>query len=458
MEPLQGQTAGTPMPESVSTKLQRIAQLAREAPQRALLSLAHYIDIEFLHEAFRRTRKEAAPGVDGQSGAEYAEHLEENLQGLLDRFKSGRYHAPPVRRAYVPKGDGTTLRPIGVPTFEDKVLQRAVAMVLEAICEQDFLDCSYGFRLGRSAHQALQALWQELMQRGGGWVVEVDIRQFFDTVDHRQLRRFLDQRVRDGVIRRTLDKWLKAGVLDGPTLSHPEQGTPQGSGVSPLLANLYLHEVLDKWFATVVKPRLTGRACLIRYADDAVLVFACEEDARRVLAVLPKRFGKYGLTLHPEKTRLLRCAPPLEGATGAERRGREAAHSFAFLGLTHYWEQSRQGQWVVKRKTAADRFGRVVKRIARWCRLNRHQPVPWQHQHLSHQLRGHDAYYGITGNGDALRRLRYEVARAWQKWLNRRSHRAAMSWERFQVLLSRYPLPTPILYHSVYRHVAKPCR
>ena len=455
MEPLKGQTAGTPLPGNVSTKLQRIAKLAREAPQRALLSLAHYIDMEFLREAFRRTRKDAATGVDGQSGADYAAHLEENLQGLLDRFKSGRYTAPPVRRAYVPKGDGTMLRPIGVPTFEDKVLQRAVGMVLEAVYEQDFLDCSYGFRPGRSAHQALQALWQGLMQMGGGWVVEVDIRQFFDTVGHCQLRSFLDQRVRDGVIRRTLNKWLKAGVLDGTTLSHPEQGTPQGSGVSPLLANLYLHEVLDKWFEAVVKPRLRGRAVLIRYADDAVLVFACEEDARRVLAVLPKRFGKYGLTLHPDKTRLLCFTSP--AAHPAEAGRGEAPHSFAFLGLTHYWDKSRKGSWVVKRKTATDRFGRTRKRIAQWCRIHRHQPVPEQHQHLSQQLRGHDAYYGITGNNPALRRLRYEVARVWQKWLNRRSHRAAMPWERFQLLLRRYPLPTPVIYHSVYRHAAKPC-
>ncbi len=449
--------AGTPIPEDISTKLQRIAQLAREAPQRAFLSLAHYIDLAFLREAFRRTRKDAAAGVDGQSGADYATHLEENLQGLLARFKSGRYHALPVRRAYVPKGDGTTLRPIGVPTFEDKVLQRAVAMVLAAVYEQDFRDCSYGFRPRRSAHQALQALWQGLMQMGGGWVVEVDIHHFFDTVDHRHLRSFLDQRVRDGVIRRTLDKWLKAGVLEGTTLSHPEQGTPQGSGVSPLLANLYLHEVLDRWLEATVKPRLTGRALLIRYADDAVLVFTCEEDARRVMAVLPKRFGKYGLSLHPDKTRLLRFAPPLRRATEAEPRAGDTAHSFEFLGLTHYWGKSRQGRWVVKHKTAAGRFGRTRKRIAHWCRVNRHQPVVRQHQHLSSQLRGHDAYYGITGNGAALRRLRYESARVWQKWLNRRSHRAAMPWERFQGLLQRYPLPAPVLYHSMYRHVAKPC-
>ncbi len=226
------------MPEGVSTKLPRIAQLAREAPQRALLSLAHYLDLAVLCEAFRRTRQEAAPGGDGQRGADYAEHVEEKLQGLLDRCKAGRYPAPPVRRVSVPKGEGTTLRPSGGPTCEDKGLPRAGAMVLEAVDEQDFLDCAYGFRSGRSAPQALQAWWQGLMRRGGGGGVEVDHRQFFDTVDHRQVRSLLDQRVQEGVIRRTRDKWLKAGVLAGTPLSPPEQGTPQGSGVSPRLAHL----------------------------------------------------------------------------------------------------------------------------------------------------------------------------------------------------------------------------
>ena len=379
--------------------------------------------------------------------------MEENLQGLLDRFKAGCYTAPPVRRAYVPKGDGTSTRPIGVPTFEDKVLQRAVAMVLEAVYEQDFRDCSYGFRPGRSAHQALEALWQGLMERGGGWVLEVDIQRFFDTLDHSQLRRFLDQRVRDGVIRRTIDKWLKAGVLEGTLLSHPGSGTPQGSGVSPILANIYLHEVVDRWFETVVKPRLRGPAFLIRYADDLRLVLASEADAQRVWEVLPKRFGKYGLTLHPEKTRLLHFSRPVRGEAG----GGTCPRSFEFLGFTHYWAKSRTGSWVVKRKTAARRFGQARQRIAHWCRFNRHQSLAWQHQQLVRKLQGHDAYYGISGNGGALRRLRYEVARVWRKWLNRRSHRAQMHWERFKLLLERYPLPAAVVYHSVYRRAAKPC-
>ena len=302
---------GSPNLETVSTRLQRIAHLAREDPKRAFLSLAHHIDLDFLREAYRRTRKDGAPGVDGQTAAAYEENLEANLQDLLGRFKSGRYQAPPVRRAYVPKGsDPSKKRPIGIPTFEDKVLQRAVAMVLEAVYEQDFLDCSYAFRPERSAHQAIRKLWEGLMAMGGGWVLEADIQSFYDDLDRSQLRSFLDQRVRDGVIRRALDKWLKAGVMEGGTLSHPTTGTPQGGVISPLLSNIYLHEVLDTWFEAVVKPRLQGAAFLIRFADDFVLVFQLESDARRMLEVLPKRFGKYGLSLHPDKTRLVRFERP----------------------------------------------------------------------------------------------------------------------------------------------------
>jgi RNA-directed DNA polymerase len=446
---------GTPVSTTVSTKLQRIAELAREAPERAFLSLAHHIDIEFLREAFRRTRKDGATGVDGQTGATYEESLEENLRSLLERFKSGRYHAPPVRRTYVPKGDGSRTRPIGIPTFEDKVLQRTVTMVLEAVYEQDFLDCSYGYRPGRSAHQALNALQQGLMTMGGGWVLEVDIQSFFDTLDHRQLRSFLNQRVRDGVLRRTIDKWLAAGVMEGMQLSHPDAGTPQGGVVSPLLANVYLHEVLDKWFAEVVKPRLTSRAFMVRFADDVVLVLSNERDARRVREVLPKRLGKYGLRLHPTKTRLLNFRPGTRPSEGTPpQRG---ARSFEFLGFTHFWARSRRGPWMVKRRTAPSRFGRAAKRIAQWIRAHRHDPVPEQHQQLAYKLQGHYNYFGIPGNSEALRRLRETVRRSWQKWLNRRSARAGMHWGRFASVLRRYPLPPPVVTHRVWRHGAKPC-
>jgi group II intron reverse transcriptase/maturase len=416
----------------------------------ALTTLAHNIDIDFLREAHRRTRKDGAAGVDGQTAADYAGNLEGNLAALLEGFKSGRYRAPPVRRVHIPKGDGTKTRPIGIPTFEDKVLQRAVAMVLEAVYEQDFLNCSYGFRPGRSAHQALQALWDGMMEMGGGWVVEVDIQGFFDSLDHGQLRGFLDQRVRDGVVRRAIDKWLKAGVMQDGELVHTEGGTPQGGVVSPLLANVYLHEVLDRWFEAEVKPRLKGRGFLIRYADDFVVVLSSESDARRVMDVLPKRFGRYGLTLHPEKTRLV----PFQRPTGGTPRGRAEPGSFELLGFTHHWAQSLRGRWFVRRKTAPSRLGRALQRVGEWCRRNRHLPVAMQQQSLTQKLRGHYGYFGITGNAAALGGFFYEVKRVWRLWLDRRSQRAKMTWPRFQKLLERYPLPPPVVVHSVYRSAA----
>ena len=261
--------SGAQKPVYVSTRQQRIAEIAREKPEMAFTSLAHLIDLPWLHEAYHRTRKDGAVGVDGQTGKDYEANLEGNLQSLLDRAKSGTYVAPPVRRVHIPKaGSVTDTRALGIPTFEDKVLQRAVAMVLETIYEQDFLDCSYGFRPGRSAHQALEALWQRTMTMGGGWVVEVDIRKFFDTIDQGHLRAFLKRRVHDGVLLRLVGKWLNAGVLEDGCVTHPEQGSPQGGVVSPLLSNAFLHYVLDDWFEREVQPRLKGRSFLIRYADD----------------------------------------------------------------------------------------------------------------------------------------------------------------------------------------------
>src|SRR5580658_3118348 len=284
----------------ISTRLERIATLARTLRDRPLTTLGHYIDLDWLREAHRRTRKDGATGVDGQTADEYATHLEDNLRSLLERAKSGRYRAPPVRRVYIPKDSGE-MRPLGIPTFEDKVLQRAVAMVLEAVYEQEFLDCSYGFRPGRSAQQALDVLHREASMMAGGWIIELDIRKYFDSIDHGRLREVLHGRIRDGVVQRLIGKWLNAGVLEDGAVTRSEAGSPQGGVVSPVLANIFLHTVIDVWFAKEVCPRLRGRAHLVRYADDGVMLFEYEEDARRVMAVLPQRFGKYGLTLHPEK-------------------------------------------------------------------------------------------------------------------------------------------------------------
>jgi len=436
---------------SVSTKQQRIAEMAKRSPQRGFTSLAYLLDIDWLREAFYRTRQDGAPGVDGQTWTEYAKNLEANLPSLLDRAKSGTYRAPPVRRVYIPKaGSRTETRPIGIPTLEDKVLQRAVVMLLEPIYEQDFDAGSYGFRPGRSAHQALEDLWQRTMDSRGGWILEVDIRKFFDTLDHAHLREFLQLRVRDGVLQRLIGKWLKAGVLEAGNVSYPEAGSPQGGVISPLLANVYLHYVLDVWFRQEVQPRLEGKAHLIRYADDFVILFAREHDARRVLEVLPKRFGRYGLTLHPDKTRLIPFQRPPYRATG---KGGDRGHrpgTFDLLGFTHYWGRSWRGFWVVMRQTASKRLSRAVQGIAQWCRRNRHLPVRVQHTMLSQKVRGHYAYYGITNNGRALAGFLDTVQRCWRKWLDRRNRQREMHWDRFNRLLQRYPLPPPKIVHSVY--------
>ena len=433
---------GTSGPQTVSTKQQRIATLASKE-KRALSTLAHHIDVDWMKEAFRLTRKDGAPGIDGLTAEEYETQLEGNLRSLLERAKSGEYRAPAVRRVHIPKGDGKT-RPIGIPTFEDKVLQRAVQMVLEPVYEQEFLDCSYGFRPGRSPHQALADFRQQMTKMGGGWVLEVDIEKYFDTLDHQHLQQLVRRRVSDGVLLRLIGKWLNAGVQEAGKVSHPEAGTPQGGVISPLLSNIYLHEVLDVWLEEEVKPRLKGSAFLVRYADDFVIGFSNEEDARRVLDVLPKRFGKYGLALHPEKTRLLRFERPHDGSGGTP------PESFDFLGFNHHWEKSLKGWWVIKQKTAKSRFTRALKKVAQWCRWYRHKPITEQHRHLSYALRGHYGYFGITGNSSALARFAYEVQQVWKKWLARRSQRG-MTWERFNQLRKRFALPPPRAIHSSLR-------
>jgi RNA-directed DNA polymerase len=440
---------GTKSPQTVSTRQERIAELAKRYRPSAVTTLAHHMDVEWLVEAHRRTRKDGAVGVDGQTAQEYAANLEENLRTLLDRAKSGdHYRAPPVRRVHIPKGDGSKTRPIGIPTFEDKVLQRAVVMLLEPVYEQEFLDCSYGFRPRRGAHQAQQALWNQMMSMGGGWVLEADIEDFFGSVDHAQLREMFCQRVRDGVLVRLIGKWLKAGVLEEGRVYHPESGTPQGGVISPLLANIYLHEVLDVWFHRDVLPRLSGNAFLVRYADDFVMVFETEADARRVWTVLEKRFSKYGLRLHPEKTRLVPFKRPTQGSAGSP------GGSFDLLGFTHFWGRSRRGNWVMKWKTAKARLSRAVQRLSEWCRSNRHLPIGEQHKQLARKLRGHDAYYGVTHNYRALMRLRRMVVRAWYKWLRRRSHagRRRHNWGWMnKVVLRHFPLPPPRIVHSAIK-------
>lgn len=438
-------TAMATADRTVSTKLQRIAELARQEPKIALTSLAHHIDRDWMRIAHRRTRKDGATGIDGQTAKDFEENLEENIQELLELAKSGRYRAPAVRRVHIPKGDGKETRPIGIPTYADKVLQRAVALALEAVYEQDFRDCSYGFRPKRSAHQALEALWQQARGMKGCWILEVDIRKYFDTIDHGHLRAMLQQRVRDGVLLRLIGKWLNAGVMEEYAVSYPEAGTPQGGVISPLLANVYLHVILDVWFEDLIKPLLQGRAFLIRYADDFVMGFECEDDARRVMDVLPKRFGKYGLTIHPTKTRLVDFRRPDRFPRPQGGQKQDGPGTFDLLGFTHYWGRRPRGDWGLWRKTATGRLTRAIKATVQWCRIHRHEPVDTQHRALCAKIRGHYLYYGILGNSKGIQRFVRAVERIWLKWLNRRSQRQSLTWVEYKRLMTRLPFPPPRL-------------
>jgi RNA-directed DNA polymerase len=436
--------------ENVCTKQRRIAEVARQRPQERLTALNHYLDVEWLREAFQRVRGDSAPGVDGQRVSDYGQHLEENLPELLHRAKSGRYIAPPVKRVHLPKEGTSETRPIGMPTTEDKVLQRAVTMLLEPIYEEAFYDFSYGFRPGRSPHQGLEAFWQQATGLGIRWVLEVDIRKYFDSVNRTNLLKLVGQRIGDGVVLRLLSKWLHAGVMEEGQVHYPEAGTPQGGVISPLLSNIYLHEVFDRWFAEVVQARMKGRVFAVRFADDLVIGFTHRKDAERVYRVIFQRFEKYGLKLHPEKTRLVAFGRPEKG--GLDGEPPHEPGTFDFLGFTHYWGRSQKGYWVIRRKTAAKRLRRTLRAIGDWCRAHRHRGMFEQFKMLVRKLEGHYAYYGITGNGRCLAQVRTGAQKLWRKWLARRSRESkAQTWEWMNRMLKEmFVFPAARVVHSIY--------
>jgi group II intron reverse transcriptase/maturase len=392
------------------------------------------------------TRKDGAAGIDEVTAAEYAVGLWERLSNLVELLKSGSYRAPPVKRVLIPKaGSGNEKRPIGIPTFEDsdlspQILQRAIVMALEPIFEREFYDFSYGFRPGKSAHQALNQLWKENMNMNGGYVIDMDISKYFDTIDHKLLRAMLSRRISDGVITRVVGKWLNAGVMDGDKREYPGQGTPQGGVLSPLLSNLFLHEVLDDWFVKIVKPRMKGKTGIVRYADDAIIICELEEDAKRIYKVLGLRFGKYGLKIHPEKTKLLDFTKP----KGGQNKGNS---SFAFLGFTHYWTKSRKGNWMVGRKTDSRKLRRSINAISAWCKANRHLPVRKQWETLKRKILGHYAYYGISLNFRSISEFHQRARSVWFKWLNRRGNKGKRNWNSFANYLKEWSLPKPRIVH-----------
>lgn len=438
----EAKTGDTQRSPTVSNRLLQIAEQAACDPELVFTSLVHHIDVDFLREAYRRTRKDSAPGLDGVTAKQYAEHLEENLEALHERLCRGSYQAPPVKRIWLEKENGKQ-RPIGIPEFEDKIVQRAVSMLLAAVYEQDFYAFSYGFREGRSPHQALHELREQCTRANISCIVDADVSGFFDNIDRSWLRKIIQQRVNDGGILRLIGKWFNAGVVDGQSLSYPEKGTPQGGVISPLLGNIFLHRVLDEWFEQEVKPRLKGGGFLIRFADDFVMGFERQEDAQRVMAVLGKRFARFGLTIHPEKTTLVEFRKP---TSQEDARGKG---TFEFLGFTHYWARSRRGYWVIKRKTAGKRLRRAMKAIWKWCRYNRHTPLKEQYRTLCMKLRGHYQYYGLRGNYKPLEVVYKHTKEAWKYWLSRRSRASHITWEQFERIQAKWSLPKPRIIHNI---------
>jgi RNA-directed DNA polymerase len=423
--------------ENMSPQLVKVVERAQREPEGRFHSLAHLIDVPALERAYRRMRKDAAVGVDGVTKGQYGQDLEKNLQDLRARMKAKRYRHQPIRRIYIPKDQGKK-RPIGVSAFEDKLVQDAVREVLEAIYEQDFLDCSHGFRPGRSAHDAVRVL-DRIVHRGEvSWILEADMVSFFDRLDRKKLKEMLEVRVADGSLLRLIGKCLHVGVLEGVDLSTSETGTAQGSVLSPLLGNVYLHYALDLWFEQEVKPRLRGRATLIRYCDDFVLGFEQEDDARRVMDWLGKRLGRYGLALHPDKTRLLPFRRPPSG-----QKGGKGPATFDFLGFTFYWARNRKGRWGMLCKTRSASLRRIIRSVYDWCRRYRHSSVKDQHAALRRRIQGHFNYFGVSGNFRSLLLVIEQAKRSWYKWLCRRSQRKRLTWERFVDLLRDFPLPRP---------------
>ena len=423
----------------MSTKLDRLAELAKEDGKRQFFSIAHLITPEALYAAFRDLRKDASAGVDGVTYEEYENDAAGNIRQLYQRLKDGKYQAQPLRRVYIPKENGKQ-RPISIPVLEDKIVQKAMVEVLNAIYEQDFLNCSYGFRPGRGQHQALEEVGRVICTRPTGWILELDITAYFDSIVREQLMEMIEKRISDGSVLQLIRKWIQVGVIDEGKFLVSETGTGQGQTISPLLANIYLHYVLDEWFEEVVKPRLRGEAHEIRFADDAILCFHYREDAEKVKNVLPKRFAKYGLTLHPEKTRLLEFGRYAEER--AKRRGKKPG-TFDFLGLTHICARSRRGKFTVHVRTMRKRLRRGLTAIGRWCQEHRHEPVEEQQKTLNAKLRGHYQYYGRRTNYQCLWKFYRGTCRLWHQWLNRRTRGRRLTWEKYNALLSRYPLLQP---------------
>ena len=437
--------------ERAPTQVERIGQRAKEKKGERFDNLLSALKVPLLTEAYQRLRRSAAPGVDGTTWEEYGEHLDARLLDLQDRIHRGSYHPQPVRRVHIPKGDGRT-RPLGIPALEDKIVQQAVRRVLEPIYERAFLGFSYGFRPGRSPHDALNAL-AEAISRKVNWVLDADIRSFFDTIDHGWMQKFIEHRIADRRMVRLLMKLLRAGVMEDGELREVEEGTPQGGNASPLLANIYLHYALDLWARQWRNRQARGEMYIVRYADDFVMGFQDEQDALAMREALASRLAEFGLELHPEKTRVLRFGRFAHEKCG--REGHRRPETFEFLGFTHIAGQDRRGAFQLKRRTSRKKRKAKLDGLRDELRRRRHEPVPLQFAWLTSVLRGHYRYYGVPTNTPALRSFRERVRQSWHNQLQRRSQRARWNAERHAAFAKRFPLPLPTIHHPwpSLRHV-----
>jgi RNA-directed DNA polymerase len=432
----------------VETKLARIVEMAKARPSERFTSLAHLINERTLAECHRRMEAGKASGVDGETKATYGENLEANLQDLVARMKRQAYKPEPVLRKYIPKPGTDKKRPLGLPSYEDKLVQGVLARILRAIYEQDFLDCSHGFRPGRGCHRALSQLGEIIETRRVNYILDADIRGFFDHVNHEWLMKFVGHRVADPNVLRLIHRFLKAGVMEAGIVYDTPEGTPQGGVISPLLANVYLHYVLDLWFEKAVKKACRGEAHLVRYADDFVCCFQYEEDAKAFYGWLKERLKEFGLEIAEEKTRIITFG---RQAWQDHNNGGGKPGTFDFLGFTHYCGTSQQGRFRVKRKTSRKKYRASLKRVYEWLAKNRHLPVREMMRTLRLKVAGNHRYYGITDNLPTLRKFNYHVTRALYKWLNRRSQKRSFNWEQFNKFLKACPLPKPVIHVNIYK-------
>ena len=424
-----------------------IALKANEDPKCKFTSLAHLLTDDFLKECFRELKKRKSPGIDGVTVGEYANKLDVNITDLVVRLKAKQYKPQPVLRVYIPKSNGDK-RPLGIPAVEDKIVQMAIKKILEAIFEQDFIDTSYGFRPNLSCHDALRKLDKVIMNAPVNYVVDMDISKFFDTVNHKCLMEFLEQRIVDSSLLQLISRFLKSGIMEEGVYCETDQGTPQGGVLSPVLANVYLHFALDSWFETEVIPQLTGYAQLIRYADDFIVCFEKEEEAKAFEVALRQRMGKFGLTISEEKSKIIefgRCACQRVGKYGRK------CETFDFLGFTHFCDKTRRGKFKLGRKTSHKKFRQKMKDMNIWFNRirNRVELKEWW-KVLGLKLLGHYRYYGMSGNMRMLRNFHHQIVRLAFKWVNRRSQRKSYNWGQFSRFIQFNPLPKPKIYHSLY--------